>query len=127
MTKKQALTPQEDDSPEVLCLIRAHEIMNHKGAHWIKGHFFKKVLKPGWKKPERCYCLAGGVNAATTNLTLRRKTKRLLVQTIHQLYRGQFYSHTFQTIYSFNDTAGTTWRDVERVIVTTIKNERKKK
>jgi hypothetical protein len=129
MRKKDVLTSQEGDSEEVLCLIRAHALMNHKGVHWIKGHFHKKMLRSGWRQPETCYCLSGGVNAAAPNdPALQDRVKRRLIHVVKHLYPqrsgalGEVRSR--EHIYNFNDHPGTNWKDVEKVIVETIKRER---
>lgn len=121
----------------------ARKKMNNGGLHWVKGAFhIMKVVVFG-KKPESCYCMIGGLNAAGRELKEGRVkgdlalAKKMVASTIEGREINRVKDSVWaarawgdrcaeDVIIGKNDNYRTTWQMVEEILKTSAAALRRK-
>lgn len=114
-----------NDPLEVRALFALHRIYGQDGRLWIKNEHSKR------KGGEVYRTLMGGVHAVSNKPEFKRVHMRdsmfnLLYSGLPQRYRSARILSYAGAIIDFNDSAITTWSDVERTIAAAIEIGRKR-
>ena len=120
-------------------LIKARDLMNDGGKHWMQGEFEKQFYVTGQIDVETSYCSVGAINKASVGdsypelnpsiLSFLKKRKRKLSDQVCRdlfelgglkIFRKQKYVNK-NSVVDWNDHHKTTWSEVDAAFAKAIK------
>lgn len=102
----------------------ARELMNDKGAHWVKG----RLRETDRKTKEVSFCSVGAIYHLTRGEDRRKKAlRKAALAELSESIRHATYGWSGSMIMGWNDAPNRTWSQVSSKFTSTAKKLRKRK